>query len=335
MRALADGAVGVRTRAEGSTTVNHRSIGEKHCLITIVNDGGMLLRQLQYLEALSREEHFGRAADACHVSQPALSNGIAKLEEELGLGLVQRGRQFEGLTPEGRAVLEWARAALASVDGLEQEASRLRDGLAGTLRIGVIPTAAARLGQVLGAFMREQPAVRIELVTAPTTQIVDQLGRRELDAGLVYTDDPLPSTAPLLTIPLYRERLLLLTSDARWQASHGTVTWAEAAAVPLCLLAPSMQNRQVIDRAFRKAGVTQVQVRAEADSIVALLELGGAGSSCIVADAWLDGRALPPGVRVHGLASPTVSPTVGLITAQGPLVAPTVRALRERLSRSA
>ncbi len=292
----------------------------------------MLLRQLEYLEALSREGHFGRAADACHVSQPALSNGIAKLEEELGLGLVQRGRQFEGLTPEGRAVLEWARAALASVDGLEQEAARLREGLAGTVRIGVIPTANGRLGQVLGPFMREQPVVRLEIVTAPTTQIVDQLARRELDAGLVYLDDPLPTTTQLAVVPLYRERLLLLTSDARWRGSHGTVTWAEAAAVPLCLLDASMQNRQVIDRAFRAAGVTEVQVRAEADSIVALMELGSAGSSCIVADAWLDGRALPPGVRVHGLASPTVSPTVGLVTAQGPLVSPTVRALRERVA---
>ncbi len=297
----------------------------------MVNDGAVLLRQLQYLEALSREEHFGRAADACHVSQPALSNGIARLEEELGLGLVRRGRQFEGLTPEGRAVLDWARAALASVHGLAQEAARLRDGLAGTLRIGVIPTANARLGHVLGAFMREQPAVRIEVVTAPTTRIVEQLARRELDAGLVYTDDPLPGAEPLTVVPLYRERLLLLTSDERWRASHGTVTWAEAAAVPLCLLAPSMQNRQVIDRAFRQAGA-QVQVRAEADSIVALMEFGAAGSSCIVGDSWLDGRALPSGVRVHGLASPTVSPTIGLITAQGALVPPTVRALRERLA---
>lgn len=299
----------------------------------MVNDGAMLLRQLQYLQALAAERHFGRAAAACHVSQPALSNGIAKLEEELGLALVQRGRQFEDLTPEGRAVLEWAQAALASVDGLAEEAARLRGGLAGTLRIGVMPTANARLGTVLGRFLFEQPEVRAEVITRPTTEIVDQLARRELDAGLVYVDDPLPATVPLTVTALYRERLLLLTSDARWRASHGTVTWAEAAAVPLCLLAPSMQNRQVIDRAFRAAGADPT-VRAEADSIVALMELGAAGSSCIVADAWLDGRALPPGVRVHGLASPTVSPTVGLITARGPLVSPTVRALRDRLAQA-
>ena len=298
-----------------------------------MNDGGVLLRQLQYLDALSREEHFGRAADACHVSQPALSNGIAKLEEELGLGLVQRGRQFEGLTPEGRAVLEWARAALSSVDGLQQEAARLRGGLAGTLRVGVIPTVNTRLGQVLGGFMRDHPQVRIEVTTGRASQFVEQLARRELDAAFVYTDDDYlePGRPPLSVVPLYRERLVLLTSDARWRASHGTVTWAEAAAVPLCLLAPSMQNRQVIDRAFHTAGV-EPTVRAEADSIVALMELGAAGSSCIVADAWVDGRALPPGVRVQGLASPTVSPTVGLITAQGALVPPTVRALRERLA---
>lgn len=299
-----------------------------------MNDGAVLLRQLQYLQALATERHFGRAAAACHVSQPALSNGLAKLEEELGLALVHRGRQFEGLTPEGRAVLEWAQAALASVDGLTQEAARLRGGLAGTLRVGVMPTANARLGTVLGQFLHEQPDVRVSVVTSPTVDIVERLARRELDAGLVYVDDPLPQAVPLTVTPLYRERLLLLTSDARWRARHGTVTWAEAAAVPLCLLAPPMQNRQVIDRAFRAAGAAPT-VRAEADSIVALMELGGAGSSCIVADSWLDGRALPPGVRVHGLANPTVSPTVGLITAQGPLVSPTVRALRDRLAAAA
>lgn len=63
----------------------------------------MLLRQLEYLVALARARHFAKAAQACYVSQPALSEGIRKLEEELGIPLVQRGRRFDGLTPEGSA----------------------------------------------------------------------------------------------------------------------------------------------------------------------------------------------------------------------------------------
>lgn len=291
--------------------------------------GPMLIRQLQYLDALAREEHFGRAADVCHVSQPALSSGVARLERELGLSLVRRGRQYEGLTDEGAALLVWARSALASVDGLAQQASLLRDGLAGTLRLGVIPTANARLGQVLGPFMRSHPAVRVEVQTAPTSEIIARLLGHELDAGLVYTDDGFAE--PVHAVPVYRERLVLITSDARWEPSQRTISWTTAATLPLCLLAPTMQNRQLIDRAFRANGL-HVEPRVTADSIAGLIELGCAGWSCVVADTWLAGRTLPEGVHVHELAGPVVSPTVGLITGQGALITPTVRALRESLA---
>ena len=78
----------------------------------------MFLRQLEYLTALARERHFGRAAEACHVSQPALSAAIRKLERELGLPLVKRHQRYDDLTPEGRALLPWAQQALAGLDGL-------------------------------------------------------------------------------------------------------------------------------------------------------------------------------------------------------------------------
>ena len=100
----------------------------------------MFSRQLEYLVALDRERHFGRAAASCHVSQPALSEAIRSLERELGVPLVRRGRRFEGLTPEGERVLTWAQRAVANLRGLEQEVSRLREGLVGTLRLGAIPT---------------------------------------------------------------------------------------------------------------------------------------------------------------------------------------------------
>src|ERR1044072_2239463 len=103
----------------------------------------MFIRQLEYLPALDRERHFGRAAAACHVSQPTLSTGIRGLERELGVPLVRRGREFEALTPEGELILGWAQRALADLESLKQEASRLRGGLEGALRIGAIPTALA------------------------------------------------------------------------------------------------------------------------------------------------------------------------------------------------
>jgi DNA-binding transcriptional LysR family regulator len=287
----------------------------------------MVLRQLEYLDALAREGHFGRAAAACHVSQPALSTALQRLEVELGVTLIRRGHRFEGLTSEGEALVRWARAALASVDGLAAEASQLRGALAGTLKLGAIPTVAARVGEILGDFLVAQPGVRVQLSTEPTAAIVERLDRQELDAGLIYLDAPLPDT--IASEPLYRDRMVLLTSDPRWTGgSDEPVTWRAASELPLCLLAPVMQNRQIVDRAFAEAGVV-ARPRVEADSAAALVELGLGGFSCIVGERWLRGRTLPPAASVHQLVEPDVAPTVGLITRAGPLVSPAARALRE------
>ena len=80
----------------------------------------MIIRQLIYLDALAREKHFRRAAEACHVSQPTLSAAIAQLEEELGVLIVERGRRFQGLTKEGEVVLAHARRILAEADLMKE-----------------------------------------------------------------------------------------------------------------------------------------------------------------------------------------------------------------------
>ena len=100
----------------------------------------MFIRQLEYLVTLAREKHFARAAEACHVSQPALSSAIRTLEAELGLVIVERTRRFVGFTEDGERVLGWARQTLASLQNMRQDASAAQVRLIGTLRIGAIPT---------------------------------------------------------------------------------------------------------------------------------------------------------------------------------------------------
>ncbi len=100
----------------------------------------MLVQRLQYFATLAREEHFGRAAEACHVSQPTLSAGVRRLEQDLGVPLVLRGRRYEGLTPEGVRILAWAHRVLADVDGLRADVGAMREGIVGRLRLGAIPT---------------------------------------------------------------------------------------------------------------------------------------------------------------------------------------------------
>ena len=149
----------------------------------------VFLRQLEYVAALDRERHFGRAAAACHVSQPALSAAIRNLERELGIPLVRRARRFEGFTPEGDRVLAWVHRALSDLDGLEQEVSRLRGGMEGTLRIGAIPTSLPVSTLVTTPFRERHPLMRIQVMSMSSRQIAGGLARGELDAGLTYLDN--------------------------------------------------------------------------------------------------------------------------------------------------
>ena len=93
----------------------------------------MQFRQLEYFVAVARERHFARAAEACYVSQPALSASIAKLERELGVTLINRDHNFEGLTAEGERLAVWARRILAEKDGFKTELAAVQSGISGTL----------------------------------------------------------------------------------------------------------------------------------------------------------------------------------------------------------
>src|SRR3954470_4245874 len=167
----------------------------------------MFFRQLEYLVALDRERHFGRAAAACHAAQPTLSAGIRSLERELGVPLVRRAREFEGLTPEGELILGWAQRALADLESLQQEASRLRGGLEGTLRIGAIPTSLPRSPVITARFRERHPRMRVRLMSLNSRQIAYGLEHGELEAGLTYLDnEPL---ADVESIALWQEHYLL------------------------------------------------------------------------------------------------------------------------------
>jgi len=100
----------------------------------------MFIRQIHYLLALSKTGHFGRAAEVCHVSQPALSTAIQHLEEELGITIVRRGQRFQGFTIEGERLMQWAQILAHDWECMRQEATQCNRQLTGTLRIGAIPT---------------------------------------------------------------------------------------------------------------------------------------------------------------------------------------------------
>ena len=282
----------------------------------------MFLRQLEYLTALARERHFGRAAAACHVSQPALSAGIRKLERELGVPLVYRHQRYDELTPEGQELLGWAQQAVASVDGLTADAARLRHELTGTLRLGVIPTALLAVSLITGPLLDRHPGVRVEVRSLSSIEIARQLDNHNIDAGVTYLDNE-PLGAVTATA-IYTERYIFLTASDEPEGT--TISWAQLAGIPLCLLTPDMQNRRIVNAALNAAGV-EPATRVEANSISALLSFARGGRPCVMAHTWLALHGLPPGMRGLTLTDPDITHTIGLVTPNTQLIQPIVHAL--------
>ncbi|AWW36876.1 LysR family transcriptional regulator [Streptomyces cadmiisoli] len=292
----------------------------------------MLLRRLEYLVALSRERHFARAAQACYVSRPALSEAIRKLEDELDVPLVRRGRKYEGLTPEGERIVVWAQRILADRDALKDEVGALRTGLSGTLRIGVIPTAAGAVAQLTAPFCAARPLVTVTVLgDLQADDILRQLTRFEIDAGITYLHEDLPDT--FRAVAPYRERHVLLTGAADGTAQRATVSWAEASRLPLCLLTGAVQGRRVVDEVFAEVGLRS-SPRVETDSVAGLFAHVRTGRwAGIVPHAWLHVFGVPPGMRAVPLVEPAREVSVGLVTTARKPGSVMARALRE-LARS-
>jgi DNA-binding transcriptional LysR family regulator len=272
----------------------------------------MLFRQLEYFVALARERHFARAAAACYVSQPALSEAIRKLEKELGVSLVRRERAFEGLTPEGERLVVWARRILADHDALTQEVTAIRSGLSGQLRIGVIPAASTTAALIIEPFCEQHPLVNVQLDTRmPSRDIIDRLHRFELDAGIIYLHGS--DTTDLVPRPLYRERHVLIGADHLLPTRADHITFAEVAQLPLCLLDKSMRGRQELQDALSAHGL-MVTPQVETDSVAALHALVGTGRwASVVPYPWSFPFAQTPGLRTVSITDPEIVAPVGLV----------------------
>ena len=146
----------------------------------------MNLRDLKYLVALAEHKHFGRAAAACFVSQPTLSTQIKKLEEELGVPLVERAPRKVMLTPAGREAATRARSIVAEVEQMKEAARRSRDPEAGTVRLGIFPTLGPYLlPHVVPAIRTRFPQLELLLVEEKSDVLLAQLRNGQLDAALL------------------------------------------------------------------------------------------------------------------------------------------------------
>lgn len=275
-----------------------------------------------YLVALDRERHFGRAAEACHVTQPTLSAGIRALELRLGVPIVRRGPRYAGLTPEGERVLRWARRIVADHGDFEADVARMRGEGVGTLRIGAIPTTLPMVARLTSPLLQRHPDVRVEVRSATAGQIASGLDAFELDVGVSYLDRTGDDDG-VRVWPLYDERYLLVCPVSRVRGRE-TVGWRDLEGLRLCLLSRDMQNRRILDDVLARTGVAP-DVALETNSLTALLGHLRAGWASVVAHPWLDLLAVPSGFAVLPIEDPVVTSAVGLLARdrdpQSPMVA--------------
>src|SRR5215468_2464332 len=148
--------------------------------------GFSMLDKLEFIIALARERHFGRAAESSNVSQPTLSAAIKQLEDFFGVLLVQRGSRFRGFTPEGERLLQWARRIIGDARAMRQDIDALKRGLAGHVRIAAIPTALAMTAMLTTPYRARHPGVRFSIVSKTSIEVLRLLENLEVDAGLTY-----------------------------------------------------------------------------------------------------------------------------------------------------
>lgn len=194
----------------------------------------MTLTELRYIVAVARERHFGRAAEACHVSQPTLSVAIKKLEEELDLRIFERGASEISVTPLGEEIVRQAQSVIEQAGAIKEIAKRGKDPLAGTLRLGLIYTIAPYLLPALVKGVIERyPQMPLMLQENFTSKLLEMLRTGELDCAVLA--EPFPD-AGLAIAPLYDEDFMIAVPAAHPFATRSEISAEELKQETMLLL---------------------------------------------------------------------------------------------------
>jgi len=290
-----------------------------------------MIDKLELLLALAKERHFGRAAEICGITQPTMSTGIKQLEEILGVMLVQRGSRFQGFTPEGERVLDWARRIVSNSRAMREEIQGLKDKLSGEIKLAAIPTVLGMVASLTTPFRMRHPDVRFRVVSCTSADVLGLLENIEVDAGLTYIEnEPIGNVR---TIPLYNESYRLLTAPDAMFGDRDQVTWKEVGQVPLCLLTPDMQNRRIIDRALRSVGAEATPTLTSNSLLVLYTHVKTGRWASVMPAKLAETLGLKDTVRSIPIIDPIVDYSIGMVIPQRdpmtPLIAALVHVARE------
>ena len=290
-----------------------------------------MIDKLELLLALAKERHFGRAAEICGITQPTMSTSIKQVEEILGVMLVQRGSRFQGFTPEGERVLDWARRIVSNSRAMREEIQGLKEKLSGEIKLAAIPTVLGMVASLTTPFRMRHPDVRFRVVSCTSADVLGLLENIEVDAGLTYIEnEPIGNVR---TIPLYNESYRLLTAPDAMFGDRDQVTWKEVGQVPLCLLTPDMQNRRIIDRALRSVGAEATPTLTSNSLLVLYTHVKTGRWASVMPAKLAETLGLKDTVRSIPIVDPIVDYSIGMVIPQRdpmtPLIAALVHVARE------
>lgn len=288
----------------------------------------LYLKQLRYLVALARHRHFGRAAAECQISQPALSQALRQLENAFNVPIVDRHNQgFEGFTPQGALVLDFARRTVDSHAHLTQELLSAGNALSGHIRLGVIPVAMPGISIITTAFNQLFPNVSVSVSSLNFSALKAGLENFDVDIGINYLDHG--ASTGLRPYFLYDESYFLIAPANHRIARQDSVTWTDAGRLPLCMLTPDMQNRRILDRVFASVGASPRTV-IETDCALALCSHVRPGHwFAVVPNTFFTMVGEWSETRAIRLVEPTITNTIGIMVLEREPQPPAVRAFIE------
>jgi LysR family hydrogen peroxide-inducible transcriptional activator len=269
----------------------------------------MTLRDLQYLVALAETRHFGRAALRCHVSQPTLSAQLRKLEEFLGVALIERRPRRIGLTPAGEAVVERARRMLRDAEDIRALARASQDPLGGQLKLGLIPTLGPYLlPRVAPRITRALPKLQLVLHEFQTAPLVDRVVSGELDVAILA----LPAdTKGLVTRSLFAEGFVVAMPEHHPLAARKRVKAADLAHEKLLLLEEGHCLRDQALEVCAHAGIEEQDFRATSLETLRQMVAAGLGITLLPRLAAEGPFASTRGLAVRPFSPPAPSRVIG------------------------
>ena len=270
----------------------------------------MDIKNLEILLVLDDEKHFKRASEKLNISQPALSMKLKSLENEIGVTLVKRGKNFMGLTSEGKVLKNRFSNIVKEYSEIKQLSSELKNSLSGTLRIGVIPTAQLEIANIINFFVQKHKNVNTKVISMPSSKIDEQLHDYKIDIGITYLEnEPIKG---VVKIPFYDERYFLISSNQKFKTKK-TVSWLDCQDLDLCLLSDDNQFRRIINTVFKEKGISP-RVLLESNSVTQIFsQINMSNFSTIMPFFFTQAFNYQQSAYFSELISPTISHKIGLV----------------------